>query len=72
MRNQDKTKTIEARYFLFAYRQLIEAMWYLLCNKGVSFKRFLIELSDVCTTMANNEERNAGRNDLILFVDSYP
>lgn len=32
-------------------------MWYLFYNKEVSFKRFLIELSDACTTMVNNEER---------------
>ncbi len=56
-RIKTKSKMIEVRYFLFAYEQLIEAMWYLFYNKEVSFKRFLIELSDACTTMVNNEER---------------
>ena len=56
-RIKTKSKTIEVRYFLFAYEQLIEAMWYLFYNKEVSFKRFLVELSDARTTMVNNEER---------------
>ena len=56
-RIKTKSKMIEVRYFLFAYEQLIEAIWYLFYNEEVSFKRFLIELSDACTTMVNNEER---------------
>ncbi|MCW6158598.1 MAG: transposase [Thermoplasmatales archaeon] len=56
-RIKTKSKMIEVRYFLFAYEQLIEAIWYLFYNKEVSFKRFLIELSDACTTMVDNEER---------------
>ncbi|MGC8699122.1 MAG: transposase [Candidatus Acidifodinimicrobium sp.] len=56
-RIKTKSKMIEVRYFLFAYEQLIEVMWYLFYSKEVSFKRFLIELSDACTTMVNNEER---------------
>ncbi len=39
------------------YEQLIEAIWYLFYNREVSFKRFLIELSGVCNTLVDNEER---------------
>ena len=56
-RIKTKSKAIEVRYFLFAYEQLIEAMWYIFYNKEVSFKKFLIELSDACTTIVDNEER---------------
>ena len=56
-RIKTKSKRIEARYFLFAYEQLIEAIWYLFYSKEVSFKRFLIELSNVCNTLVENEER---------------
>ena len=56
-RIKTKSKMIEVRYFLFAYEQLIEAIWYLFYNKEVSFKRFLIELSSVCSTLVDNEER---------------
>ena len=48
---------IEVRYFLFAYEQLIEAIWYLFYSKEVSFKRFPIELSSVLHTLVENEER---------------
>ena len=56
-RIKTKSKMIEVRYFLFSYEQLIEAMWYLFYNKEVSFKRFLIELSSVCNTLVESEER---------------
>ncbi len=56
-RIKTKSKRIEVRYFLFAYEQLIEAKWYLFYRKEVSFKRFLIELSSVCNTLVENEER---------------
>lgn len=56
-RIKTKSKMIEVRYFLFAYEQLIEAIWYLFYSKEVSFKRFLIELSSVCNTPVENEER---------------
>jgi len=55
-RIKTKSKRIEVRYFLFAYEQLIEAMWYLFYREEVSFKRFLIELSSVCSTLVDNEE----------------
>ena len=56
-RIKTKSKMIEVRYFLFAYEQLIEAIWYLFYSKEVSFKRFLIELSSVGNTPVENEER---------------
>ncbi len=56
-RIKTKSKAIEVRYFLFAYEQLIESLWYLFHREEVSFKRFLIELSSVCTTLVDNEER---------------
>ena len=56
-RIKTKSRDIRVRYFLFAYEQLIESIWYLFYHKEVSFKRYLIELSEACTTMVNNEER---------------
>jgi len=56
-RIKTKSKRIEVRYFLFAYEQLIEAIWYLFYCREVSFKRFIIELSSACNTLVENEER---------------
>lgn len=56
-RIKTKSKRIEVRYFLFAYEQLIESIWYLFYREEVSFKRFLIELSEACTVMVDNGER---------------
>ena len=56
-RIKTKSKDIRVRYFLFAYEQLIESIWYLFYHEEVSFKRYLIELSEACTAMVDNEER---------------
>ena len=56
-RIKTKSKYICVRYFFFAYEQLIESIWYLFYHEEVSFKRFLIELSEACIVMVNNEER---------------
>ncbi len=52
-----KSKDIRVRYFLFAYEQLVESIWYLFYHGEVSIKKYLMELSDACTTMVNNVER---------------
>ncbi len=56
-RIKTRSKDIRVRYFLFAYEQLIESIWYLFYHEEVSFKKFLIELSSVCSTLVENEER---------------
>ncbi|EQD63538.1 transposase IS4 family protein [mine drainage metagenome] len=56
-RLKTESKDIRVRYFLFAYEQLVESIWYLFYHKEVSFKRYLIELSEACTVMVNNVER---------------
>ena len=56
-RIKTKSKDIRVRYFLFAYEQLVESIWYLFHHEEVSFKKYLIELSESCTVMVNNVER---------------
>ena len=56
-RIKTKRRDVRVRYFLFAYEQLVESIWYLFYHEEVSFKRHLVELSDACTTMVNNVER---------------
>jgi hypothetical protein len=48
---------INVRNFLFAYEKVLEAIWYLYFSEKMSFKRFIIELSEACSTMVDNEER---------------
>jgi len=48
-RIKTKSKDIRVRYFLFAYEQLVDSIWYLFYHEEVSFKRYLIELSETCT-----------------------
>ena len=56
-RLKTKTKDLRVRYFLFAYEQLVESIWYLFYYEEVSFKKYLMELSELPTTMVNNVER---------------
>ena len=56
-RIKTKSKDIRVRYFLFACEQLVESIWYLFYHEGVSFKKYLMEESESCTTMVNNVER---------------
>ena len=56
-RIKTKSKNIRVRYFLFAYEQLVESIWYLFYREEVSFKKYLMELSNACTVMVNKVER---------------
>ena len=60
-RIKTKSKDIRVRYFLLAYGQLVESIWYLFYHEEVSFKWYMKEPSDACTAMVNNvkgKERN--------------
>ena len=55
-----KTKSVDirVRYLLFAYEQLLQIHWVLFYkNEGVSFKKYLIELTDVCCKLVEKSER---------------
>ena len=55
-----KTKSVDVRirYLLFAYEQLLQSLWALLYkNEDISFKKFLIELTDICTELVEKSER---------------
>ena len=56
-RIKTKSKDIRFRYFLFAYEQLVESVWYHFYHEEVCLKKYLMELSESCTTMVNNVER---------------
>ena len=47
-RIRTKSKDIRVRYFLFAYDQLVESIWYLFYHREVIFKRYLMDLSETC------------------------
>ena len=56
-RIKTKSRDFRVRYFLFAYEQLVESTWYFFYHEEVSFKKYLMELSNACTVMVNNVER---------------
>ena len=37
------------RFFLFAYRQLLQMLWSVLFKEEVSFKDFLVEMSEIAS-----------------------
>ena len=56
-RIKTKSKDVRVRYFLFPYEQLVESIRYLFYHEEMSFKKYLMELSDACTVMVNNVMR---------------
>lgn len=50
-RIKTNSRYVRVRYFLFAYEQFVESIWYLFYNEEVSFKKYLMELSNVYTVM---------------------
>jgi len=46
-----KSTDITIRYFLFVYEQLLQIMWGCFYQPEVSFKRFLIEMSQTCNAL---------------------
>lgn len=55
-----KTKSVDIgiRYLLFAYEQLLQTHWVLFYkDDGVSFKRYLIEMTDICSELVEKSER---------------
>ncbi len=53
---KSKSKEVAVRFFLFAYEQELQLIWSLLYRQEASFKRFLIELSDMCTERVDRAE----------------
>lgn len=47
-RISSKSKDIRPRFFLFVYEQLLQLLWVVLYKEEVPFKRFLIEISELC------------------------
>ena len=44
-----KPKDVHIRFFLFAYRQLLQMLWSVLFKEEVSFKDFLVEMSEIAS-----------------------
>jgi hypothetical protein len=51
---QIKSKSTDARirFFFFVYEQVLQLLWVVLYKEDVSFKRFILDIYDLC------EERN--------------
>lgn len=60
-RIKSKSKEIRVRFFFFVYEQLLQLLWAVLYKEEVSFKRFLLELSETCDSRLEKAERRAMR-----------
>jgi hypothetical protein len=59
-RIKSKPKEIRVRFF-FIYEQLLQMLWAVLYKDEVSFKGFLLELSETCDERLEKAERKAAR-----------
>ena len=56
-----KSKEIRVRFFFFVYEQLLQLLWAVLYKDEVSFKEFLLELSETSDERLEKAERKAMR-----------
>ena len=59
---KSKSKDVRIRFFLFAYEQMLQLIWSVFYKEEVTFKGFLIELSDTCSERLNRAEERASRH----------
>jgi hypothetical protein len=60
-RIKSKSKEIRVRFFFFVYEQLLQLLWAVLYKDEVSFKEFLLVLSETCDERLEKAERKAAR-----------
>lgn len=60
-RIKSKSKDIRVRFFFFVYEQHLQLLWAVLYKEEVSFKEFLLELSETCDSRLEKAERKAMR-----------
>ncbi len=56
---KSKSKDVRIRFFLFTYEQVLQLLWAVLFKEEVSFKEFLIQLSDTCSERLSRAEMKA-------------
>ena len=52
-----KSKMMPVRYFIFLFEQLLQVQWACFYKEEVSFKKFVIEISDVCGYLAEHPKK---------------
>ncbi len=60
---KSKSKDVNIRFFLFAYEQALQLIWSVFFREEVSFKRFVIEMSEMAwhrVEVAEEKERRSG------------
>ena len=59
---KSKSKDVRIRFFLFAYEQMLQLIWSVFYKEEVTFKGFLIELSDTCSGRLSRAEEKASKH----------
>lgn len=57
-----KSKEIKIRYFIFLFQQLLQAQWACFYKEEVSFKKYLIEMHEVCKDLVAHPMRSCGKS----------
>ena len=59
---KSKSKDVGIRFFLFAYEQMLQLIWSVFYKEEVTFKGFLIEVSDTCSERLSRAEERASKH----------
>lgn len=57
-----KSKEMKIRYFLFMFQQMLQTQWVCFYKEDVSFKKFLIDIHEICKTLVANPKRSYGKS----------
>src|SRR3989344_3326022 len=52
-----KSTNMKIRYFLFLFEQMLQSQWMCFYKEEVSFKKFLIEMREVCSELVENPKK---------------
>jgi transposase len=59
---KSKSEDVRILFFLLAYEQMLQLIWSVFCKEEVTFKGFLIELSDTCSERLSRAEERASKH----------
>jgi IS4 transposase len=60
---KSKSKDAGIRFFLFAYEQALQLIWGVIFREEVSFKRFIIEMSEMASHRLERAEEKQSRTE---------
>ncbi len=63
-----KSKEMKIRYFLFLFQQLLQTQWVCFYKNEVSFKKYLIEMHEICKDIVAHPKKSYGKKPESIVI----